>query len=168
MQTSIRHELQDARTWETQYQLVMALGHCEYREAGSLLQMLASQKLEATMLLVAIGDAYVRLRRNSENDPEPLFELFEIENDESLLDGGLRAVAMLRMHFNPETTERILKKILEQKNERLLFWAAAACAGWFGPYVDQFLNQCLLSKREDVRTAANDAKVKKYRNWNPL
>ncbi len=165
---ALKHELKDLRTWETQYQLVMALGHCGYREADSFLQELARSKLEATMLLVAVGDAYVRLRRNSENDPGPLFELFEIENDESLLDGALRAVAMLRMRFEPETTERIITKVLEQKSERLLFWAAAACAGWSGPCVDHFLNLCLLSTREDVKSAANDAKLKKYRNWNPL
>jgi HEAT repeat protein len=98
---ALQRELPDPRTWETQYQMIMALGHCGYREACPLLQMLAYEKFEATMVLVAVGDAFVRLRRNSDTDPTPLFEMFAVKNDESLLDGALRAMAMLHMSFEP-------------------------------------------------------------------
>jgi hypothetical protein len=120
------------------------------------------------MVLVAVGDAYVRLRRRSDSDPAPQFELFAVRNDESLLDGGLRAVAMLHMRFEPDVTASILEQVVARKRERLMFWAAAACPGWTGAAVDRFLDQCPVRAREDVRNAAADAKVHKYRKWNPL
>src|SRR5882724_2738961 len=87
---ALKRELPDKRTWETQYQMIMTLGHCGYREAAPLLQILAHEKFEATMVLVAVGDAYVRLRRRSDNDSLPLSEIFAVNNDEGLLDGALR------------------------------------------------------------------------------
>lgn len=165
---ALRLELSDARTWETQYQMIMALGHCGYTEAVPFLQTLFHEKFKATIVLMAVGDAYVRLRRRSESDSGPLFELFAIKNDELLLGGALRAIAMLRMKFDPAVTASILERVSALKSEGLNFWAAAACPGWSGSTVDHFLGQCLLSSSEDVRDAATDAKLKKYRKWNPL
>lgn len=165
---ALKHELPDPRTWETQYQMIMALGHCRCTEAVPLLRRLAHEKFEATMVLMAVGDAYVRLHRSTENDPTPLFELSAIKNDELLFEGALRAVAMLRMQFEPEVTASILEQVVASKNEGQMFWAAAACPGWSGKAVDDFLDRCLRSGREDVRNAAADAKLKKYRKWNPL
>jgi HEAT repeat protein len=165
---ALQRELLDPRTWETQYQMIMALGHCGYKEACPVLQMLAYEKFEATMVLVAVGDALVRLRRSSDSDPNPILEAFAVKNDESLLDGALRAMAMLHMSFQPTETALILQLTMQRQSERLKFWAAAACPGWSGAAVDDFLDQCLVSTREDVRSAAADAKLKKYRKWNPL
>jgi hypothetical protein len=148
--------------------MIMAIGHCECHEAIPLLHILAHEKFEATMVLVAIGDAYVRLRRRSNSDADPVFEILAIRNEESLLDGALRAMAMLRMSFDEETTASILQQVTERKSERLKFWVAAACPGWSGAAVDCFLESCLRSEREDVRSAAQDARIKKYRKWNPL
>lgn len=30
---ALQEELNDDRTWETQYQMIMAIGHCDYKEA---------------------------------------------------------------------------------------------------------------------------------------
>jgi hypothetical protein len=115
--------------------MIMALGHCGYREAAPLLQILAHEKFEATMVLVAVGDAYVRLRRRSDNDSVPLSEIFTMNNDEGLLDGALRATAMLRMSFDSEATASIIERVVTRRSERLKFWLAAACAGWSGSAV---------------------------------
>jgi HEAT repeat protein len=165
---ALQRELPDPRTWETQYQMIMALAHCGYTQACALLQILAHERFEATMVLVAVGDAYVRLCRGSDNDPAPLLEIFAVKNDDALLDGALRAVAMLHMSFEQAVTASILEKVMARKSESLNFWAAAACPGWSGASVNRFLDQCLPSTREDVRNAAADAKLKKYRNWNLL
>jgi HEAT repeats len=165
---ALKHELPDPRTWETQYQMIMALAQCGYPEAGPLIQTLVHEKFDATMVLVAVGDAYVRLRRRSDSDPGPLFEIFAVRNDESLVDGALRAVAMLHMRFEADATTSILEQVMARKSEMLKFWAVAACPGWSGAAVDSFLDQCARSPREDVRNAAVDAKMHKYRKWNPL
>jgi HEAT repeat protein len=165
---ALKRELLDKRTWETQYQMVMALGHCGYKEAIPLLHILAYEQIEHAMVLVAVGDAYIRLVRASEDDSKPLFDIFAIRNDNALLDGALRAVAMLRMKFGDDCAARIIDTVVARKQESLWFWAAAACPGWSGAAVEAFLDQCLQSGREDIKTAAGAAKQKKYLKWNPL
>ncbi|WP_233289190.1 hypothetical protein [Kitasatospora sp. MBT63] len=58
---ALQTEVRDARTWETQYQMVMALGTCGHRPALGLLRDLARRPFEATAVYVALGDAIVRL-----------------------------------------------------------------------------------------------------------
>jgi hypothetical protein len=148
--------------------MVMALGHCGYKEAIPLLHILAYERIEHTMVLVAVGDAYIRLVRASDDDSKPLFDIFAIRNDNALLDGALRAVAMLRMKFGDDCAARIIDTVVARKQESLWFWAAAACPGWSGAAVEAFLDQCLQSGLEDIKTAASAAKLKKYLKWNPL
>ncbi len=165
---ALKRELPDKRTWETQYQMIMALGHCGYNESIPLLRILAHERFEHTMVLMAVGDAYVRLCRSSNDDPKPVFDILRIKNDDSLLDGALRAVAILRMKFRPDTVARVIEHVTARNKESLWFWVAAASPGWSGPVVDAFLDRCLASTREDIKTAASAAKVKKYLKWNPL
>jgi HEAT repeat protein len=165
---ALKRELPDKRTLETQYQMIMAFGHCGYKEAIPLVHILAHERFEHTMVLVAVGDTYVRLSRTSEDDPNPLFDVFAVRNDDALLDGALRAVAMLRMKFTEVCAAKVIEHIEARKQEFSRFWVVAACPGWSGPSVEKFLDQCVLSGREDIRSAAMAAKLKKYLKWNPL
>jgi hypothetical protein len=167
--STLMNELKDPRTWETQYQMIMALGHSGYTEAIPLLQILAHEKFAGrTMVLVAIGDALVRLTRTSDTDATPVLNVLAIGNDGLLHDGALRAVAMLRMRFNEVETRDVIRAVDLAESESRKFWLIAACPGWTGPEVDRFIEQCLLSSRADVRAAAADAKLKRYRKWRPL
>jgi HEAT repeat protein len=166
--SALMKELKDPRTWETQYQMIMALGHSGYIEALPLLEILAHERLDATMVLVAVGDAYVRLSRSSDSDPTPVLKLLSIGNDGALHDGALRAVAMLHMRFNEADTTAIIRAVEQSASESRKFWLVAACPGWSGHEIDRFVEQCALSAREDVRSVAADAKRRKYRKWRPL
>jgi hypothetical protein len=137
---ALKRELPDKRTWETQYQMGMALGHCGYKESIPQLHILAFERFEHTMVLVAVGDAYIRLVHTSEDDSKPLFDIFAIRNDNALLDGALRAVAMLRMRFGDDCAARIIDGVVARKQELLWFRAAAACPGWSGAAVEAFLD----------------------------
>jgi hypothetical protein len=171
---ALEKELEDKRTWETQYQMLMALGHSGYAEAAPFVELLAHRKFEATMVLVAVGDAYVRLSKASLEDARPVLKILSIENDRLLQDGALRAVAMLHMRFNEAETNAIIHHIEEQGDveeqgrEARKFWLIAACPGWSGHAVERFIEKCSTSAREDVRNTAADAKAKKYRKWRPL
>lgn len=166
---ALKDELSDPRTWETQYQMIMALGHTGTTEAIPLLEILAHEKFEGrTMVLVAVGDALVRLSRCSDVDAGPVLKVLSIANDGALHDGALRAVAMLRMRFNDAETAEIIRAVDEAADESRKFWLIAACPGLAGPEVDRFIEKCQSSSREDVREAAVDAKLKRYRNWRPL
>ncbi len=166
---ALTKELNDPRTWETQYQMIMALGQSGATEAIPLLEILAHEAFPGrTMVLVAIGDAIVRLSRSSDTDAGSVLKVLSIPNDGLLHDGALRAVAMLRMRFSTAETQDIIRIVEATGVESRKFWLIAACPGWSGPEVDRFVEECLSSTREDVRVAASDAKLKKYRNWRPL
>jgi len=51
--TALQREMQDPRTWETQYQMIMALGACGCPPALPYLQTLTRQIFTATPLPVA-------------------------------------------------------------------------------------------------------------------
>nr|CAA9216330.1 hypothetical protein AVDCRST_MAG63-247 [uncultured Armatimonadetes bacterium] len=165
---ALQKEVQDPRTWETQYQMVMALGECGYAPALPYLQELASHPFDATMVYVAIGDALVRLGREHENDASPVLRLMETGND-TLIDGAFRAVAMLRMRPATEAVREILRFVTPRdSSDGLRFWIAAAAAGWEGEEVAKFLRACVKGARPDVREAAAASLQGKYLKWNPL
>lgn len=93
---ALQKELHDPRTWETQYQMIMAIGECEHQPALPFLRQLSEENFEATMVYLALGDAIVRLSAETPSDANPVIELLQSKN-EMLIDGGLRAMAMMRM-----------------------------------------------------------------------
>jgi HEAT repeat protein len=164
---ALRHELRDERTWETQYQMIMALGESDYKEALPLLWTIASQKTEHSMVQVAAGDAILRLSRAHEQDPGPLFEILST-GQPALIEGALRAVAMLRLTLDEKGVRAVVEYASQPENEPVRFWAAAAAAGWDGPHVEEFLHLCSTARLEDTRKAAAAASKKEYLNWKPL
>lgn len=171
---ALRKEINDSRTWETQYQLIMALGECCCTEALPFIEALAQQHFDATMLYVALGDAIVRLGRAFQDDADPVLHLMQTDNH-MLIDGAFRAAAMLKMKPDQDSVNAIITYINEQwPNDPPLsvgaprFWVAIAAAGWNGPAVEAFLRSCLESPRTDVRSAAFAAQQKKYLHVNPL
>ena len=94
---ALEKEIADPRTWETQYQLIMAIGECEITDGMSFMRNLSHQNFEATMVYMAIGDTIIRLAfANNDDSTVALEELLATENA-SLIEGGLRAVAMLKL-----------------------------------------------------------------------
>jgi HEAT repeat protein len=163
IEEALRREVQDPRTWETQYQMIMALGECRYEPSVPLLLDLSTRKLEH-MVYVAIGDALVRLSA----DPEK--ELLRVlsTGKPALAEGALRAVAMLRLDLSTEAIESVIAHVAKPENEQLRFWVAAAAPGWDGPTVQAFLHDCSRLDRKETREAAQAALKKKYLRWNPL
>lgn len=165
---ALQQEVRDPRTWETQYQMIMALGECGYRSALPYLQVLAGQLFEATMVYVALGDAMVRLGRAYADDPQPVLALMRTGND-MLIDGTFRAVAMLQLKLDADAVEHIVHFVANRSPEDgLRFWVAAAAAGWSGPTVEAFLQACATGPREDVQRAALASQQGKYLKWSPL
>ena len=166
--SSLQKEIKDPRTWETQYQMIMALGECNYTPALSFLNQLAREKFQATALYAALGDSIVRLSRKFENDPEPVLEIMKSEND-MLIDGAFRAVAMMRLNLDDNAVKQIIQFVSRRSsNDWLLFWVVAAAPGWSGETVKQFVQYCSQSSRDDIRKAALAAQQGKYLKWNPL
>lgn len=161
-------ELKDLRTWETQYQMIMAIGECGYKPALPFLNELTKQDFEATMVYVAIGDAIVRLSIENERDTAPIFKLLDTGN-EMLIDGALRAMAMLKMVPSDSHIEKIINYVATRElNQGIHFWVVAAAPGWSGAKVEEYLDYCAKSPREEITSAVNLARKNKYKKWSSL
>lgn len=171
---ALQAEVLDVRTWETQYQLIMALAECRHVPATASLKDLASRRLEATMLYVALGDALVKLAETPEDMGQVALDLAASGNHE-LADGACRALAMLRVTPTREVIEALLVhaergELHETQAINLRFWVAAACPGWLDktPSVRAFLQRCVDSRNQQVQRAAELALQGKYSRWSPL
>jgi HEAT repeat protein len=165
---ALQKEIQDPRAWETQYQLIMAVGESGYRPAVPNLWALAGETFEATMVYVAIGDAIVRLGRETADDAAPVLAVMKTGNP-MLIDGAFRAVAMMRLRLNPPALGGIIDYAASLAPDHYnRFWVAAAAPGWEHPKLAAFLAACAVGPREDVRKAARAAQEKRYLTWRPL
>jgi len=165
---ALETELKDVRTWETQYQMIMAIGECGYKPALPFLNQLAKQNFESTMVYVAIGDAIVRLSIENERDTTSIFEIIDTGNA-MLIDGALRAMAMLKMVPIDSHIEKIIGYFVKKElNEGIHFWVVAAAPGWSGTKVEEYLDYCAKSSREEITIAIALARKKKYKKWSPL
>ncbi len=167
---ALQKEVQDTRTWETQYQMIMGIAECGYVEALPFLKE-RIRKNPATILDAAIGNAVVRLTHQGKEDAAPVLEIMA-GGDEMMINGAFQAMGMLRLVPPAEQIDAILR-FLEEHGESpgsgLRFWPAAAAAGWrHHPKVEPFLKSCLESSHQDVQMAAGLSLKGKYKNWNPL
>lgn len=169
--TALQKEVQDPRTWETQYQMIMGVAECGFVEALPFLKSRIRQNASATALNAAIGNAIVRLTHKGKEDASPVLVIMA-SGDLDMLSGAFQAMAMLRLTPPADQIDAILGFLAtydESSPRTLHFWPAAAAAGWgHHPKVEPFLKACLQSPREDVREAAGLSLKGKYKNWNPL
>ncbi|MFT7683776.1 MAG: HEAT repeat protein [Moritella dasanensis] len=166
--SALKEELKDLRTWETQYQMIMAIGECGYKPALEFLQSLAHQTFEATMVYAAIGDAIQRLSMQNEQDVTSIFEAIDTGNG-MLVDGAIRAMAMLKVVPVNLDIEKIINYVTAQNNnDGMHFWVLAAAPGWTGKKIDEYLAFCSTSKRDEIIDAVELARKQKYKKWFPL
>ncbi|MEV6613023.1 HEAT repeat domain-containing protein [Streptomyces sp. NPDC051051] len=150
---ALRREVHDPRTWETRYEMVMALGTCGHRPALGPLRELARRPHEATTVYVALGDAVVRL--SAPEDTADALRWCLDSGTPMLADGALRAVAAQHLSLVPATVDHVLDFLGPlDPHDGLRFWAAAAAVDWPGPRVAEFLRACAAGPRADVAEAA--------------
>jgi len=166
--TALKKEVQDTRTWETQYQMIMALGEAHYIESLEFLHQLASQEFEATMLYVALGHAITSLEVI--NDYEVTTLLNWIDSDSKhLVSGSLRAFAMNQIIISELSIKKTIDYAFLPQNQDIQFWAVAAMPGWPKALTHATLEHATQSAQlEDTKRAATAALKGKYLKWNPL
>lgn len=169
--TALKNELQDKRTWETQYQIIMALGESGYTESLGFLTQLAEQKFEAAMIYLAIGDAIARLTYSVENSIHSMIKHIEDKNNEPLfIDGILRAIAMLKVIPSEQDINWLISYASSpETHDNNRTWIASASAGWLNnKNVSSFLKGCIESNNQQTKRAAEAALKKKYIKWSVL
>ena len=151
---ALRAEVDDQRTWETQYQMIMALGTCRHAPAGELLEHLAEQQDDYTMVGVALGDALVRIEWATNHSLTTVDRLVAT-GPPGVIDGTFRAIAMLQLVPDDELIERIIAFVTPLDYvDPLRYWVAAAAASWNGLNVETYLRSCLTSQRDHLIEAA--------------
>ncbi|MGW3290209.1 HEAT repeat domain-containing protein [Streptomyces sp. NPDC001002] len=148
---ALRAEVEDPRSWETQYEMALALGMCGHREAQPFLRELAGRPFAATMVYVAVGESLVRLAE----DPAEAVLWCLRQEPEMLADGALRGVALLGFVPDEAVCGAILDFVERTPGEHhLRYWPAVAAADWPGRRARAYLKKCAKGPREDVAEAA--------------
>ncbi|MFD3332298.1 HEAT repeat domain-containing protein [Streptomyces sp. NPDC058700] len=151
---ALRREVGNRRTWETKYEMVMALGACGHVPAVGFLAELAQRPTDDTALYTALGDSIMRLRGPQEGFVAPL-EWCLGRGNPMLTDGALRAVAASRAPLDAGTVDRVLD-LLDPLDpcDSLRYWPAVAAAEWPGDRVRTFLESCAAGPHAVIAAAA--------------
>ncbi|MEV7655929.1 HEAT repeat domain-containing protein [Streptomyces anulatus] len=165
---ALKNEVRDSRTWETQYQMTMALGTCGSPSDLSYLRDLVLQRGTLHAVHTAGGDAIVRLSYMEHSHTEAIRWCLSTGN-ETLVGGTLQAVAMLRLVLDQETVTNVLDFVESRSpHDGIYFWPAVAAAGWTGQRVHDFLTACVSGPRSDVVEAATNSLAGNYGTYRPL
>lgn len=165
---TLKSELKDKRTWETQYHMIMALGESGYTDSLNFLQQIAKQDFEATMVLTAIGDAVTNLERLKNHKLTSLGKWIDT-NNQALIEGGIRTLATNQLIPDEILIRKIISYAQKSGGGNVDFWAAAASPSWPTQLTKKFLEHCLeYSLLDDTKKAAEAALKGKYLKWQPL
>lgn len=165
---ALKNELKDKRTWETQYQIIMAMGESGYTDSLEFLLQLAKQEFEATMIYIAIGDAITTLEQPHDPDLKSLSQWID-QDKKSLIEGAIRSLAINKIIPSDNLIKKIISCAEKPDSRNLDFWVSAASPGWPANLTEPFLKNCLEhSQTDDTKKAAKAALKGKYLNWNPL
>jgi len=169
---ALEKELNDDRTWETQYQMIMAIGRCNYTDGRPFIETIVTRQI-GSMVDVAVGDTLLRLSRQHENDAARAIEFVEA-NDKMLTHGAMRAIAMLRIVPDESAMQQLLTHGLSLDlgdDDWTVIWLLRAVPGWPDHLVRPLLDKwgaIPFSKQQQIHGAVELARHRKYFRWSPL
>ncbi len=146
-------ERQDPRTWEVQAEMIKALGAIDHKPALDFVDAIVRKNIPHDAITGSAATAFVRLKRKSTSDSEPVLELLGF-GSLSVIGGALRALAVDRMVPSAREAEEIIKLSwdINKHPDRLekewgtidpRQYLAIACAGWDKSLCTDFLNHCI-------------------------
>jgi hypothetical protein len=174
--TALGAELADARTWSTQYHLILALGVCNCAEALPLLRQLSRKALDSSVLYQALGDAIFRLMLESKGLTAAIEEICQSGNFQ-LMHGAFHVVAIRRLVPDAGTIRVMISRARDPGSvdqvqgypgdtTGIRQWVAAAAASWDSDLVREFLLECQnLNDDSRLRRAAENSLEKKHVDW---
>lgn len=151
--TAYLEEKKDKRTWETQVEMILALGIINCKQVLPHIEKIVQANNPHDMITYAAAQTYVRLKRASLNDAKPVIELLKF-GGLSLVDGALNPLAYDKMVPPKDEIIELLNLCwdLHKHRDRIgeeygytdpRYGIAAACAGWDKNLVADFLAHCL-------------------------
>jgi len=103
-------EKEDKRTWETQMQMIQALGAIGYKKALPEINKIIDKNERLDMITFVAALSYVRLMRKNPNDVSPILYLMK-EGQLSVLCGAMAALTFDNMVPTDEKISQIIKTI---------------------------------------------------------
>jgi hypothetical protein len=166
---ALKVEVLDDRTWETQYQMAMAVGLCGYLPALAWLKEFAGRLPSDSALAVGVGDAIVRLSYAEDGNLASVKWAMG-RGRRGLTDGAFRAIAMARLVPPPDLLGEILEFLAPlPPHDGLRFWPAAAAADWPEAVgLRTTLEAWTVLPRSDVAQAAADSLAGVRKEYRPL
>jgi hypothetical protein len=149
-------EIKDKRTWETQCEMIKALGIINYKKSLKNIEKIVQENIPHDAITICAATAYVQLKRQSLNDGLPVLELLEFGHISAIV-GVLMALAYDQMVPDNNTIEKIIKLCWDMKNHKDVTvgisdgrkYLAIACANWDKKLTERILNHY-------IETAGND------------
>lgn len=109
-------EREDKRTWETQTEMIMALGRIGCTKSLPDLKTIIDRNEPHDMITIAAARSYVRLKRKDLSDALPVIELIKTGNL-SVLNGATDVLSYDNMQLAEEDIKTIIS-ILDSKDEK--------------------------------------------------
>lgn len=146
-------EQEDRRTWETQKEMIVALGILDCKKAKDNLREIIDRNLENDMLTMVAATAYIRITRRSLEDTEQVLELISFGNY-AALSGVFAALAKDGMVPSEASIGLLLEhaKELHKRSDYVgkehglmdpRLYLAIACANWKKELTENFLSYCI-------------------------
>lgn len=165
-------EATDTRTWETQVQMILALGLLDYKIALKEIEQIVRANKPNDMITYAAAQSYVRLKRQSLIDASPALELLQF-GGLSTVDGCLNPLGYDKMQPDEKQIKELIKLSwdLHKHKDRLgqesgycdpRYGLAAACAGWDSQLTRAFLEHCLATGDTPLKYVSENSLKGKY------
>ncbi len=165
-------EATDTRTWETQVQMILALGLLDYKIALKEIEQIVRTNKPNDMITYAAAQSYVRLKRQSLTDASPALELLQF-GGLSTVDGCLNPLGYDKMQPDEKQIKELIKLSwdLHKHKDRLgqesgycdpRYGLAAACAGWDHQLTRAFLEHCLATGDTPLKYVSENSLKGKY------
>lgn len=154
-------EREDKRTWETQVEMILALGKIGYVKALPDLKLIIDKNIPHDMITIAAARSYVRLKRTNLNDAEPVIELLK-DGNLSVLVGATNILTYDDMHPSEEHIKEIIS-LLNSKDESEISISGlsdprmsviSAMSRWKDSASQNYLERFKLSKNKNLSNCA--------------
>jgi hypothetical protein len=164
-------EQRDARTWETQVEMILALGLLDCKHSLPEIELIVRANNPEDMITYVASQTYVRLKRQTK-DGTPCIELLKFGRL-SVIHGCLDPLGYDKMVPPIDQIKELIRLgwDLHKHKDRLgqeyglsdpRYGLAAACAGWDKELTKEFLKHCVLTGDAPVKYAAEHSLKGKY------
>jgi len=154
-------EREDKRTWETQTEMILALGKIGYTKALPDLKLIIDKNEPHDMITIAAARSYVRLKRKDLSDAKPVIDLLKVGNF-SVFGGAIEILTYDDMMLSEADVKTIISIMDSKKEEEISHcgygdhreYLISAMSKWKNPTSETYIKRFLESSNRYLRESA--------------